>query len=73
MSSIKDKILHALENNLDVFYRVSDIRYRIRCPFCGDSQNDYRKEHMYLLRYYITASKEIVGQKERSIKSFWID
>lgn len=49
MSSIKDKILHALENNLDVFYRVSDIRYRIRCPFCGDSQNDYRKAHMYLL------------------------
>ena len=49
MSSIKDKIIHALEDNLDVFYRVSDIRYRIRCPFCGDSQNDYRKAHMYLL------------------------
>lgn len=49
MASIKDRIIHALENQLDVFYRVSDIRYRIRCPFCGDSQNDYRKAHMYLL------------------------
>lgn len=49
MPSIKDNIIHALENNLDVFYRVSDVRYRIRCPFCGDSQNDYRKAHMYLL------------------------
>lgn len=45
---IKDKIMDEIEKNVDVFHKVSSIRYRIRCPFCGDSQSDPKDSHMYL-------------------------
>ena len=48
MNNIKEEILSQIEKNVPVFRKVSPIRYRIRCPFCGDSQSDPRDSHMYL-------------------------
>lgn len=48
MSNIKEEILAEIEKNVPIFRKVSDIRYRIRCIFCGDSQSDPREAHMYL-------------------------
>lgn len=48
MSNIKEKILEEIEKNVDVFHKISSIRYKIRCPICGDSQSDPKDSHMYL-------------------------
>lgn len=48
MNNIKQKIIDEIKNNVDIFYPVPPIRYRIRCPFCGDSQEDPRDAHLYL-------------------------
>lgn len=48
MSNIKEKILDEIQKNVPVFNKISSIRYRIRCPYCGDSQSDPRATHMYL-------------------------
>lgn len=48
-NDIKSKIITEIEKHVDVFHKVSPIRYRIRCPFCGDSQSDPRDSHMYLM------------------------
>lgn len=43
----KKKILEEIENHAERFERKSDIQYRIRCPFCGDSSNP-NDAHMYI-------------------------
>lgn len=48
MSNIKERTLEEIRKNVDVFHKVSSIRYKIRCPFCGDSQSDPKDSHMYL-------------------------
>ena len=44
----KIKILDAIREKSIFFKKVSPIRYRMRCPFCGDSQKDMNTGHMYL-------------------------
>ena len=46
--NIKEEILLELEKKASMFKKVSPIRYRMRCPFCGDSQSDPRKAHLYI-------------------------
>lgn len=46
--NIKDEILQKLEEKAECFKKVSSIRYRMRCPFCGDSQSDPKKAHLYV-------------------------
>lgn len=48
MDDIKQKILDEIQKNVDVFHKVSSIRYKIRCPFCGDSQSDPKESHLYI-------------------------
>lgn len=45
---VKKHLLEEIEQNVEIFKRVNDIQYRIRCPFCGDSQSNPRDTHMYL-------------------------
>ena len=48
MNSIKERILNEIQNNVNVFIKVSPIQYRIRCPFCGDSQKNLNEGHLYI-------------------------
>lgn len=48
MSDMKQQILDKIEASVEVFKRSSPFQYRIRCPFCGDSQKDYKDAHLYL-------------------------
>lgn len=51
MDSIsKQKILDAImaSSHVPIFKRASSIRYRIRCPICGDSQKDFKDSHCYI-------------------------
>ena len=48
MENIKMNVIRSLEEKAERFRKVSAIRYRMRCPFCGDSV-DPDKSHMYLL------------------------
>lgn len=45
---IKQQIMQEIENNVPIFKKVSNIRWKIRCPFCGDSEKDLRDAHLYL-------------------------
>lgn len=44
----KKQIIEEIRRNVDVFIPVPPIRYRIRCPFCGDSQKNPRDAHLYI-------------------------
>lgn len=44
----KNEILNLIEQNSPVFYRVNFEEFKIRCPFCGDSQKNFKSAHMYL-------------------------
>lgn len=44
----KFQILKEIENSVGVFYPAGIDEYRIRCPFCGDSQKNLKSAHMYL-------------------------
>ena len=48
MSDIKHQILSEIERNVDVFRKVNNIQYRIRCPICGDSQKNPKDAHCYI-------------------------
>ena len=48
MNDIKLEILNEIEKKSPVFKKVSSIRYRIRCPFCGDSGKDATDAHCYI-------------------------
>ena len=43
---IIDPISHIILNLSKSF--ISSIRYRIRCPICGDSQKDFKDSHCYI-------------------------
>lgn len=47
-AELKRQLMTEIENNVPIFKPVSKIRWKIRCPFCGDSQKDLRDAHMYL-------------------------
>lgn len=57
---IKEQIMKEIENNVDIFKQVSNIRWRIRCPFCGDSQKDLTDTHMYLKCDYNNPNEPIL-------------
>lgn len=44
----KHQIMLEIENNVPVFKKVSNVRWKIRCPFCGDSEKDLKDAHLYL-------------------------
>lgn len=46
----KQKILDSIMASpyVPIFKKVSGIRYRIRCPICGDSQKDSKDSHCYI-------------------------
>ena len=48
MSNIKERTLDAIREKVPVFHKVSSIRYKMRCMFCGDSQTDLNECHLYL-------------------------
>lgn len=45
---IKLDIIEALRGRGEYFKQISDIRYRTRCPYCGDSQSNLNTGHFYL-------------------------
>lgn len=59
-SELKFKIMSEIENNVPVFKKVSNIRWKIRCPFCGDSQKDYKDAHLYLKCDYDNPNEPIL-------------
>lgn len=48
MNIVKQKILDKIQETVEVFNKVSDIQYAIRCPICGDSNKDSKATHLYL-------------------------
>ena len=48
MNELKHQVLDAIEKHVDVFKPVPPIRYRIRCPICGDSQTNPKDAHCYI-------------------------
>ena len=48
MNDSKQKILDLIQDSVDVFYKVSPIQYRIRCPLCGDSNKNPKDAHLYI-------------------------
>lgn len=48
MEDIKHQILYDIERNVDVFKKVNNVQYRIRCPVCGDSQKNLQDAHCYI-------------------------
>lgn len=40
--------INALESRDEYFRKVNETEYRIRCPYCGDSINNYNTGHMYI-------------------------
>ena len=45
---LKINLINEIERNCQPFKKVSIIRYRMRCPFCGDKQDDPKDMHLYL-------------------------
>lgn len=60
MNDIKQQIMNEIEKNSEVFKQVSPIRYRIRCPICGDSQKDPKDAHCYLKCDYNNPNEPIL-------------
>lgn len=58
--NIKYQIMKEIEDNVPIFKKVSNIRWRIRCPFCGDSSKDPRDSHMYLKCDYDNPNEPIL-------------
>lgn len=48
MNDIKQQIMNEIQRKVSVFKPVPPIRYRIRCPYCGDSQKNPRDAHCYI-------------------------
>lgn len=48
MNDVKQQILDEIKSHVDIFKPVPPVRYRIRCPICGDSQTDPTDAHCYI-------------------------
>lgn len=48
MDANKKRILDEIEAHAECFKPVSPIRYRFRCPICGDSPKNLRDSHCYI-------------------------
>lgn len=44
----KQDMIQALFNRGEYIKQVSDVEYRTRCPFCGDSQKNFNTGHLYI-------------------------
>ena len=44
----KLRVIEAIRQKVDVFYKINTNEYRIRCPICGDSQSNPRDAHCYI-------------------------
>ena len=47
-TEIKQEMIQTLFNRGEYIKQVNDVEYRIRCPFCGDSQKNLNTGHMYV-------------------------
>lgn len=47
-NSTKSMIMEEIENKALRFQKLSGVQYRIRCPFCGDSQKKPTDAHCYI-------------------------
>lgn len=47
-SEIKSIIMREIENKSIIFKKISNVQYRIRCPFCGDSNKNPYDMHCYI-------------------------
>lgn len=47
-NDVKQRIMDEIQKKSEVFYKVNQVQYRIRCPICGDSQKNLRDAHCYL-------------------------
>ena len=47
-SEIKSIIMREIENKAIRFKKISNVQYRIRCPFCGDSDKNPHDMHCYI-------------------------
>lgn len=48
MDDIKMQVIDEMQKNLYVFKKVSNERFRIRCPYCGDSSKNPNDAHCYI-------------------------
>lgn len=48
MNNFKFLILSKIEDSVPVFYKATSEEYKIRCPFCGDSQKNFKSAHLYI-------------------------
>lgn len=55
----KSLIMKEIENKALMFKRSSKVQYRIRCPFCGDSDKNPRDLHCYIKCDYENPDEEI--------------
>ena len=48
IQNLKRGFIHFLENRGEYFKKVHEGQYRIRCPFCGDTQKNLNEGHLYI-------------------------
>lgn len=48
MNNFKFLVLSKIEDAVPVFYKATGEEYKIRCPFCGDSQKNFKSAHLYI-------------------------
>lgn len=46
--NVKRNFINFLENRGEYFRKVHEGQYRIRCPFCGDTQKNFNEGHLYI-------------------------
>ena len=44
----KLRVVEAIRNNVDIFYKIAPHEFRIRCPICGDSRSNPKDAHCYI-------------------------
>ena len=48
IQTLKQNFIHFLETRGEYFRKVHEGQYRIRCPFCGDTQKNWNEGHLYI-------------------------
>ena len=48
IQTLKQNFIHFLETRGEYFRKVHEGQYRIRCPFCGDTQKNLNEGHLYI-------------------------
>lgn len=47
-NNVKMRMMTEIENKSNMFKKLSNVQYRIRCPFCGDSSKRPTDAHCYI-------------------------